>query len=77
MFKKEAVDEEKEYIINQLEKIKEKIKGAKMSFEFAEDDNLIESLIYEIMSLESKYRYFIKLAKEKEISSDKYIVRRL
>ena len=74
---KMKVDKETEYIINQLQSIKEKLSGAKQSFEFASDDNLAESLIYEIMSLESKYRYFLRLAKEKNIVSGKNIVRRL
>lgn len=77
MFKKVKKDTETEYIINQLEAIKSKLSDAKKAFEFASDENLIESLIYEMMSLESKYRYFIQLAKEKQISSDKYIIRRL
>ena len=74
---KKKPDKETEYIINQLQSIRQKLSGAKQAFEFASDDNLAESLIYEIMSLESKYRYFIHLAKEKNVVSGKNIVRRL
>ncbi len=61
------LDSEATEIIYFLQDIKIKLECAEMCLNFANDDTLIDSIIYEIMSLQKKYDYFLKLSKKKGI----------
>ena len=47
-------------IIEAIERIKSELEAARHNFEMATDDALIDSYIYEISALNSKYQYFLK-----------------
>lgn len=61
------LDSEATEIIYFLQDIKIKLEYAEMCLNFANDDTLIDSIIYEIMSLQKRYDYFLKLSKKKGI----------
>ncbi len=62
-----SLDSEASEIIYFLQDTKIKLEYAEMCLDFANDDTLIDSIIYEIMSLQKKYDYFLKLSKKKGI----------
>lgn len=63
--KKEGID-----ILRIIDGIRSEMEISKHNFDFATDDILIDSYIYEINSLNKKYQYFIKLAKENGLIAD-------
>ena len=52
------------------EKIKEKLENARMKFDMATDESLIDCYIYEISSLNSKYQYYLKKAKKSGLTAE-------
>lgn len=50
-------------IIDEIENIKLQLNKTRMNFEMCTDEILIDSYIYEIISLNKKYQYFLRLAK--------------
>lgn len=50
-------------IENDIKEIKEKIKNCYDLLNYASDTDIIDSLIYEIKSLNIKYEYYLKLCK--------------
>ena len=60
----ELVRYEKSTLIEEIEKIKMDLDGAKRNFDMATDSSLIDCYIYEIFALNSKYQYFLKKAKD-------------
>ncbi len=51
-------------IIQSIEDIKNQIYESKKNFDMATDSSLIDCYIYEIISLNKKYEYFLQKAKE-------------
>lgn len=64
LFKKKFLSEEGKHIIEEIEKIKNQLEKTRANFDLATDDSLIDCYIYEIISLNKKYQYFLKKAKE-------------
>ncbi len=62
-----ALDSEATEILYFLQDTKLKLEYAELCLNFACDDTLIDSIIYEILSLQKKYDYFLKLSKQKGI----------
>lgn len=62
-------DEKTNNLMKQLEDIKLRLKIVKDYFDLSTDEDLIESCIYEMESLETKYNYLIKKAKYEQITS--------
>ncbi len=56
-------------IIDEIENIKLQLNKTKMNFDMSTDEILIDSYIYEIISLNKKYQYFLRLAKKYGISA--------
>ncbi len=56
--------QEGESILAALRQIQVQMECARLSFENAVDEALIDSYIYEIIALQKKYDYFLKAAKE-------------
>ncbi len=54
-------------LIDDISDIKMKLNSAHSRFDYALDDELVESTIYEIESLESRYGYLLKQAKTRGI----------
>ena len=52
-------------IINSLNQVKRDLDFAHKSFELTNDTTLVDSFIFEILSLNKKYDYYIRLCKEK------------
>lgn len=64
------IKKEGKEIIKAIEKIKNELITAKMNFDMAIDDSLIDYYIYEISALNSKYQYFLKKAKEEGLVAE-------
>ena len=60
--KKQVV--EGEDILFALKYVQMQLECARKSFEALTDENLIDSCIYEIISLQRKYAYFLNIARE-------------
>ena len=60
---------EKEYIINEIKKVQNEISAAERFFQFVSDPELVDVAIYNLETKKSKYRYLIKVAKEKGIKN--------
>ena len=56
-------------IIDEIENIKLQLNKTRMNFEMCTDEILIDSYIYEIISLNKNYQYFLRLAKKYGISA--------
>ena len=61
----------KEALLKELNGVKEKLRWAETKFNLLEDEDLIESSIYEMNALTARYGFLIKMAKEKKISCDR------
>ena len=59
-----------------IEDVKNRIYTAMDTFNNITDDSLIDSCIYEIISLNERYRYFLRLAKEGGIKAEGFEGRR-
>ena len=58
-------------LLRELQRIQDKLMWAETKFNLLEDEDLIESSIYEINALTARYGFLIKMAKEKQISCDR------
>ena len=68
--KKEGISFTESEILGEIEKIKLQLVKTKMNFDMSTDEILIDSYIYEIISLNKKYQYFLRLAKKYGVSSE-------
>ena len=66
----EKAPNEKKEIISMMTKINNDLECLHKSFDFVTDEMIIDSLIYEIMSLQKRYGYYLKLCKEKGFLAD-------
>lgn len=57
-------------IIMQIRETSQRLESAYSRFENESNEDLLDSIIYEIQSLKALYRYLLKLAKEKGIKSE-------
>lgn len=62
-----SLDNEAIEIIGFLQDILDKLEYAELCLNFAIDELLIDSIIYEILSLQNKYAYYLRLSKKKGI----------
>lgn len=62
--KTEKLMSEGEAILMAIRQVQLQLECARSSFQSATDETLIDSYIYEIISLQKKYDYFLKEAKE-------------
>ena len=62
--KTEALMTEGEAILQAIRQIQLQMECARNSFETVTDETLIDSYIYELISLQKKYAYFLKTARE-------------
>ncbi len=71
-FKKEQKEREdiSGELLSLISEAKENLNAARNNFNFASDDSLLEYRIYELKAAESRLGYFLKMAKEKNISND-------
>ena len=65
--KKLERDLEKESIIKEINKAKTDVRAAENFFQFVSDPELVDVAIYNLEAKKSRYRYLIKIAKEKGI----------
>lgn len=65
---KDNTSSEKTRILSEIEQVSDKIAKNEQLFNLTTDDLLIESLIYEQISLKHRYAHLIKTAKEKGIT---------
>ncbi len=66
--KKSKEEIEVDKIIGNIDGVLEQIKAAYAKFNTLTDDNLVEATIFEIKSLEARYKHLIEEAKSKNIS---------
>ena len=60
---------EKENIIKEIKKAQNDVAIAEKFFQFVSDPELVDVAIYNLETKKSKYRYLIKIAKEKRIKN--------
>ncbi len=65
---KDNTSSEKTRILSEIEQVSDQIAKNEQLFNLTTDDLLIESLIYEQISLKHRYAHLIKTAKEKGIT---------
>ena len=65
--KKLEIELEKESIIREINKAKTDVRTAENFFQFVSDQELVDVAIYNLEAKKSRYRYLIKIAKEKGI----------
>ncbi|MDE6724519.1 MAG: DUF2508 family protein, partial [Ruminiclostridium sp.] len=63
-------DREREEILSELEHISDMLKKNETLFNIAEDEKMVEAVIYEQMSLQSRYIYMLNQAREKGVKID-------
>ncbi len=61
---------ERAEVIAGINDVRERLATARAAFNNITDDALIDSYIYEMISLNERYRYFLRLAKEGGIRAD-------
>ncbi|MDR0314929.1 MAG: YaaL family protein [Oscillospiraceae bacterium] len=59
---------EEEGILKDIRQVCRMIDDAYFRFELESDEDLVDSLIYEIEALKARYRYLLRIAKSKNIS---------
>ena len=59
-------------ILEEIEIIKMRLEKTKMNFDMSTDEILIDSYIYEIISLNKKYQYFFKACQKVRSFCNKY-----
>ena len=57
----------KEHIIKEIKKAKTDVETAEKFFQFVNEPELVDVAIYNLEAKKSRYRYLIKIAKEKGI----------
>lgn len=60
-------DRDKEKLISEIKRAKLDVDTAESFFHFVSDPELVDVAIYELEAKKSRYRYLIKIAKEKGI----------
>lgn len=63
-------DREREEILSELERISDMLKKNETLFNIAEDEKMVEAVIYEQMSLQSRYIYMLNQARAKGVKID-------
>lgn len=63
--KNKDIDLEIQEILRNIQEIKARLDYAELCLNFTSDDLLIDSIIYEIMSLQKKYAYYFRQIKKK------------
>lgn len=58
----------KKVIANNIKELKQQIENTRLNFDMETDEYLIDSLIYQMLSLNKRYQYFIKAAKQNGLS---------
>lgn len=73
--RKPATQEELEEmeLMREIDDMQMRLKSAHSRFDFVSDEDMVESCIYEIESLESRYQHLIRRAKEKKRMAGKAI----
>ena len=61
---------ERDKVIEGINDVRSRLASARDAFNNITDDALIDSYIYEIISLNERYRYFLRLAKEGGIKAE-------
>lgn len=67
--REKEISEEEKTVTEQMDEILIKIEAAKSRFNSQIDEGLIEATIFELQSLESKYNYLCRLAKEEKATA--------
>lgn len=57
-------------LLNEIREVCRKIETAYENFGYEQDDDLVESTIYEIESLKARYRYLLRLAKTQNVKCE-------
>lgn len=61
---------ERAQVMDGIGYVKNRLKTLYSLFDCITDEELIDSLIYEMISLNSKYKYYLRVAKEEGIRAD-------
>lgn len=67
---KKTDNNERDELLNEMERLKELIENNEQVFNITTDEELIDAVIYEQISLRHRFAYLLKTAKEKGIKID-------
>lgn len=67
---KKTDNNERDELLNEMERLKELIENNEQVFNSTTDEELIDAVIYEQISLRHRFAYLLKTAKEKGIKID-------
>jgi len=67
---KKTENNEKDELLNEMERLKELIEKNEQVFNITTDEDLIDAVIYEQISLRHRFAHLLKTAKEKGITID-------
>lgn len=65
---KDTVEEERRKLIKEAREISRKLEHAYTQFNLEQDEDLIEATVFMMQSLNARYRYVLKRAREYELS---------
>lgn len=68
--KKDLLAEERQELIKAADNVRRELNLVHNRLNYTTEPLLIESIIYEIKSLQKKYEYYIRLCKEKGFAAD-------
>lgn len=60
-------DNSGEKLLKEIKEVCRQIENAYTSFEYEQDEDLVEAAIYELEALKARYRYLLKIAKTQNI----------
>lgn len=60
-------DKEKQKLITEIKRAQVEVKTAEHFFQFVSDPELVDVAIYDLEAKKSRYRYLIRMAKEKGV----------
>ena len=66
LFRKKETSEdiERRELMEELYETQEELRRARMDFNYAEEPELVESYVYELNSIEARYAYLLRRARE-------------
>lgn len=64
--KKRSIEEES--VLRQTRDLQEQIRLTRLQFDQAVEPELIEAYVFELNSLQAKYNYFLRMAREMELN---------
>lgn len=72
--KEKEIQSPEQVLFSEIRDVCRKIENAYESFEYEQDEDLMEAAIYEIEALKARYRYLLRIAKMKNMRCEERLV---